>query len=247
MYKRTQFIVPDKKYPYSKITDTTPHKEIKAYDKGIQFIDFPQYRIDRNTFRFEVSSKQSKNIRKYGINSIYDLLLPKTYNILIQELIKEWDFVLVANNTDVFRHLKSEDVQFINNATSEDFWKELDRVKFARFKDKYYAILGSENNIHFKIKIQMIDKLFSYQNVTVSTNETIINIEKVDFAENSPDRINLENVTPPEDIEISSVIGLDSSSQKISTNYLSPVRLKYVLQRNHFVLQNWSRFIQVLC
>ena len=44
-------------YSTNKISDTTKYKEIKAYGKGAQFLNFPQYYIHPDTFRFEVRSK----------------------------------------------------------------------------------------------------------------------------------------------------------------------------------------------
>ena len=84
-YKKTTFN--NSQFPYFKKTNATAYKQIKAYAKGLQFADFPHYGIDANTFRFEVKSKQAKNIKKYGIRTALDLLKPETYQRLSQELI----------------------------------------------------------------------------------------------------------------------------------------------------------------
>ena len=60
-YKKTPFKGGD--FPYFKKTDATSYKQIKAYAKGLQFLEFPEYGINPNTFRFEVKSKQAKNIQ----------------------------------------------------------------------------------------------------------------------------------------------------------------------------------------
>ena len=72
-YKKTPFTIPDTKKPYFKKTDATNYKQIKAYAKGLQFLDYPQYGIHPNTLRFEVKSKQAKNIKKYGIENAQDV------------------------------------------------------------------------------------------------------------------------------------------------------------------------------
>lgn len=43
-YKKTPFTIPDTKKPYFKKTDATNYKQIKAYAKGLQFLDYPQLR-----------------------------------------------------------------------------------------------------------------------------------------------------------------------------------------------------------
>ena len=63
-YKKTPFIIPEPKNVFSKRTDNTKYKQLKAYAKGLQFADVPECGIDINTFRFEVKSKQGKNIKK---------------------------------------------------------------------------------------------------------------------------------------------------------------------------------------
>lgn len=88
-YKKTPFKVGN--FPYFKKTNATAYKKIKAYAKGLQFADFPQYQINLNTFRFEVKSKQAKNIRNYGIITANDILNPETYQRLMQQLINEWE------------------------------------------------------------------------------------------------------------------------------------------------------------
>lgn len=197
--KRTLFVVPNPKTPYSKISDTTKYKQIKAYAKGLQFADVPEYGINQNTFRFEVKSKQSKNIRKYGINTVADLLNLETYNRLGQILLDEWGQILVINsepNLDELHTLRNDEVQFIQNAKTFDFWAEMYSVKFSREKEKYYNLLGIKNNLHTLIKKQIIDKLFNFQNVTNSTQRNPINREKLQNTQNTPTLINLENVTP---------------------------------------------------
>jgi hypothetical protein len=134
-HKRTPFIVPDTSKPYFKITDATKYKQIKAYAKGLQFIDKPEYGIDPNTFRFEVKSKQSKCIAKSGINTIKDLFNDKVYEELYQSILDEWENVLVLNDC-------RQDTQYLKTAVQQEYWKRImndkHRIKFIREKEKYY-------------------------------------------------------------------------------------------------------------
>lgn len=118
-YKKTPFKAGA--FPYFKKTDATSYKQIKAYAKGLQFLEFPQYGINPNTFRFEVKSKQAKNIEKYGIENADDLTKLNIYKTLSQTLLNEWENVLLINQTPDFSNLKSDDVQFIQSANKIDF------------------------------------------------------------------------------------------------------------------------------
>lgn len=231
-YKKTAFVVPNPKTPYFKITDATKHKQIKAYAKGLQFVEHPQYGVNRNTFRFEVKSKQTRNICKYGINTVSDLMEIEKYQRLGQELLNEWDSVLILNLEPDLRALRSDEVEYIQTANKVDFWVEMYRVKFARNKEKYYKILQGKNNLHTQIKRQIIDKLIYFQNVTFSTQRKPINIEKDQNSKDHPKEINVENVTPQQNNRLCLVTGLDISMQKKGSKYLGSVGLKWY-QENH--------------
>ena len=229
-YKKTPFTIPDTKKPYFKKTDATNYKQIKAYAKGLQFLDVPQYGINPNTFRFEVKSKQAKNICKYGINTATDLLNLESYNRLGQILLDEWEQVLLINlglKSNELNALKRDEVLFVKNVKSIDFWSGLYRVKFARSKDKYHTILGKKNNLHHLIKLQIIDKLFDLQNVTNSTQKTTINRGILKNDKTTSQLINLENVTDLQNNKVCLVTNLDISMQKKGSKFLCVKGLKY--------------------
>lgn len=229
-YKKTPFTIPDTKKPYFKKTDATNYKQIKAYGKGLQFLDVPQYGINPNTFRFEVKSKQAKNICKYGINTATDLLNLESYNRLGQILLDEWEQVLLINlglKSNELNALKRDEVLFVKNVKSIDFWSGLYRVKFARSKDKYHTILGKKNNLHHLIKLQIIDKLFDLQNVTNSTQKTTINRGILKNDKTTSQLINLENVTDLQNNKVCLVTNLDISMQKKGSKFLCVKGLKY--------------------
>ncbi len=228
-YKKTTFN--NSQFPYFKKTNATAYKQIKAYAKGLQFADSPQFRINLNTFRFEVKSKQAKNIKTYGIRTALDLLKPETYKRLSQELIDEWEQCLLTNQTDDFSDLNNDDIQFIRNAGKFDFWEDLKvnfhRDKFVRTKAKYYEVLTSKNNLHHQIKLQIIDKLFSFHNVANSTQRTPINTGKVIFEDTAQNRINLEYATKHKNINVCRVTNIDISMQKKGSKFLCISGLKY--------------------
>ena len=234
-YKKTPFTIPDTKKPYFKKTDATNYKQIKAYGKGLQFLDVPQYGINPNTFRFEVKSKQAKNICKYGINTATDLLNLDNYNRLGQVLLDEWEQVLLINlglKSNELNALKRDEVLFVKNVKSIDFWSGLYRVKFARSKDKYHTILGKKNNLHHLIKLQIIDKLFDLQNVTNSTQKTTINRGILKNDKTTSQLINLENVTDLQNNKVCLVTNLDISMQKKGSKFLSFSGLKFYYETN---------------
>lgn len=218
-------------FPYFKKTEATSYKQIKAYAKGLQFLEFPHYKIDPNTFRFEVKSKQAKNITKYAIRTADDLIKTNTYKTLNQTLLDEWENVLIINQNPNLSHLKTTEIEFIQRANKIDFWKDLidpkNRNKFSRYKEKYYRILASENNLHHLIKLQIIDKLISFQSGANSTQENSITSEEIKTDQTDPNRINLEFAPLPINNSNCLVTGLDISMQKKGSKYLCYSGLKY--------------------
>ena len=194
LYKRTPFKFDG--FPYYKKTDATSYKQIKAYAKGLhcqEVLKVPE--IDINTFRFEVKSKQAKSIKTFGIYSAKDLQNINAYSRLIQVLADEWDNILIVNSEPNLEGLTPAEVGCLESGKSVDFWTGMYRVKFARFKEKYHSILGAKNNLHLQIKTKIIDKLFSFQNVTNSTQGNPINRGNLGKLKKASPLINLENVT----------------------------------------------------
>ena len=89
-----------------KLAGNEAYKQIKAYDKGVQF---PQQ--CENTFRFEVRSRQAKFIHSLGLFTLQDLTNISNYEVLITSLLKEWDNVLL------FDLSKDIDTKFINTCS----------------------------------------------------------------------------------------------------------------------------------
>lgn len=231
MHKKTPFNVGN--YPYFKISNATNFKLIKAYAKGLQFVDFPNYGIDINTFRFEVKSKQAKLIRKYGIYTADDLLKLETYQKLMQGIMDEWDSILLVNltpNLSELKDLKKDEIQFVRNAKTVKFWDNLKDEKhrntFNRNKAKYYNLLQGKNNLHTEIKRLIIDKLFQFSKCAYSTQRTRINKGKL---QNDKDTVSLLNLEYAH-FNKCMVTDLDISMQRKGSKYLCSVGLKFYLE-----------------
>jgi hypothetical protein len=239
-YKKTPFNTGA--FPYYKKTDATSYKQIKAYAKGLQFLEYPQYGINQNTFRFEVKSKQAKNIKKYGITTAVDLLEPNTYKQLGQTLLNEWENVLLTNQTPDFSNLKPDEVKFIQSANKSDFWEDLKTQKhrntFQYKKTKYYKILQRKNNLHTKIKGQIIDKIIQLSECANSTQPTATNRGKLHNQKTHSTLINLENAQTTNSNRVCLVTGLNISMQRKGSKYLCLGGLKYYREFESEIYQN---------
>ena len=179
--KKTPFKIYNLEHPYYRRTDKkdTEFKIIKTYAKGLQFQDKPQFRININTFRFEVKTKKHRKIKSLGITTAKDLLNIAKYPRLAEEVINEWQNVLLINLTPDLTILKRNKVQFIKQSVKFDFWEDLITNKsqntFSNNKKKYYNILKGKNNLHHLIKLQIIDKIYQLLNCANSLQETSIN------------------------------------------------------------------------
>lgn len=176
-HKKTNFHKKLKYLPYYLITDSTAHKQIKVYAKGLQCHEkLNAFEVGKNTLRIEVKSKQSKYINKLDIYTAKDLLNLRKYDRLMDEVLKEWDSILLLNLNPDFDNRKKDEVEFIQNANKKSYWQDLlaenvNRNKFGRHKAKYYKILKGENNLHQQIKNKIIDKIEQFKSDANSTIE----------------------------------------------------------------------------
>lgn len=176
-HKKTNFHKKLKYLPYYLITDSTAHKQIKVYAKGLQCHEkLNAFEVGKNTLRIEVKSKQSKYINKLDIYTAKDLLNLRKYDRLMDEVLKEWDSILLLNLNPDFDNMKKDEVEFIQNANKKSYWQDLlaenvNRNKFGRHKAKYYKILKGENNLHQQIKNKIIDKIEQFKSDANSTIE----------------------------------------------------------------------------
>lgn len=177
-YKKTPFVFGNTIQTY-KITDATPYKQVKAYDKGIQFTDYPEYGINRNTFRFEVKSKQAKNIRKLGICSLSDLFRDEVYGKLGESLLSEWEHILIINTEPDLTGLDPKITKYLSEAKEIEFWitkmQHSYRNCYAREITKYYHKSQKGNNLHHKLKVLILDKVFNLLSGANSTQRIPMN------------------------------------------------------------------------
>ncbi|GGE92282.1 hypothetical protein GCM10010984_07420 [Chishuiella changwenlii] len=175
LYKRSKFSIKYDDIETFKISEATKYKEIKAYLKGLQFLDYPAYNIDKNTLRFEVRSKESKKIKSLGIYSIYDLLKIEIYEMLFKELLSEWDLVLLVNLQIDKSQIKEKDIAFLDDCNSLEYWEDLMNSKHRNTylinKKKYFKILLIKNNFHTEIKAKMTEKINIFFNVQIPHRE----------------------------------------------------------------------------
>jgi hypothetical protein len=231
--KKTLFVNKNPNQKYFKISNSTQYKEIKAYAKGLQFLELPQYGIDKNVFRFEVRTKQSRNIKTFGIHTVADLLKLEVYNALFQSLINEWENVLIIN------------LVLKNKVNTTEFWDDIfvhkDRNKFYKTKQKYYQNIEMKNNLHHLIKCKIIDKITSLQKGANSTQKIPINKGKLLNEKNPPNRIKYENAPFQFKDEVKNrlciVTGLDISMQKKGSKFLSTTGLKYYIENDPIIYQ----------
>jgi hypothetical protein len=147
-HEKRQFTRPTTHFSF-KLAGNEAYKQIKAYDKGVQF---PQQ--CENTFRFEVRSRQSKFINSLGLFTLQDFTNISNYDVLITSLLKEWDNVLL------FDLSKDIDTKFFNTNFWEDILKNGSRNKFNNQKKLYYKKLGTDN-LHDNIK-KIIERRTKY-------------------------------------------------------------------------------------
>lgn len=138
-HEKRQFTRPTTNFGF-KLAGNEAYKQVKAYDKSVQF---PQQ--CKNTFRFEVRSKEAKFIQSLGLFTLQDLINISNYDVLIASLLKEWDSVLL------FDLSKNIETKFINSSFWEDILKNGSRNKFNNQKKLYHKKLG-KNNLHSKIR-----------------------------------------------------------------------------------------------
>lgn len=147
-HEKRQFVRTTTYFDY-KQAGNEAYKQIKAYDKSVQFPHECE-----NTFRFEVRTRQAKFINSLGLFTLQDLTNIENYNVLIASLLKEWDNVLLFDLT------KDIDTKFFNTNFWEDILKNGSRNKFNNQKKLYYKKLGTDN-LHSNIK-KIIERRTKY-------------------------------------------------------------------------------------
>ena len=135
------------------------YKQIKFYAKGLQF---PKY-ADINTFRYEVKSKRSNYIKSLNIKTYADLLQFETYNRFAENLIKEFNEILIIDADNTMQNLNDKEKEKLEKYLNPITWNKYlqgSRNSFTKHKKKYFELLDkTENNIHTNLKIIIQNKL----------------------------------------------------------------------------------------
>ena len=177
-----------------------------------------------------MKSKKSLNIKKYGINDVTDLLKNEIYQRLGQELLNEWDNVLLTTVNPDFSTLNSDKVQYIKLANKPGFWngfKGADRNKFSNEKRKYYDLLKGKNNLHTQIKGQFVDKILSLSECANLPQRTPIKTTIPVFMETPLKEINGQSAPSQQLYRVCLVTGLSISMQKKGSEFICSAGLKY--------------------
>lgn len=248
--KKTPFMVYDSKIPHYRRTEKkdSEYKIIKTYAKGLQCHERQQYQVDINTFRFEVKTKKHRKIKSLGITTAKDLLNIAKYPRLAEEVINEWQNVLLINLTPDLATLRRDEVRFIKQSVKFDFWNDLITKKHRNTvrnnKNKYYNILKGKNNLHHLIKLQIIDKIYQLLNCANSPQETPINKGILKTKETALNTINGENAQLEQTNRQCLVTGLRIDMQKKNSVYLSNTGLLWYYKNDiKTFLQLQNRFL----
>ncbi len=187
-YKDTDFQYSKKSLKYSRECKANFYKVLKAYAKGLHKFEGRTY-ADPNTIRIEVKSKETKYFKPFGIYTLADLLKPETYLTLSDELIKEWDNVLILE-----KGLKGKEKK-LDKFLDGDFWDDClneYRNKFAAEKKKYSKIVNRyPENIHSEIKNKLKSKLDSFAK-ELKSSAISTGIEKAEVVQ-FPESIKMES------------------------------------------------------
>lgn len=214
------------------------YKIIKAYDKGVQLFDGITY-AEKNTFRFEIKSNESKYIRALNIKTLEDLLKAEVYNKFGTELIKEWDNVLLLDRITNFDNDKRAK-KYIN----VDFWERQllnNRNAFGKHRNTYLSLLSEyPYNVHSTIKnllqkkVVELSKRGAYSTLLEKTKRTTLEQPQKTKRVHIPPYVLLESAPTSKQCQITT---LNIGMQKESI-LLSHTGLKYYYDNNRKVFDS---------
>lgn len=139
-------------------------KILKFYCKGIQY---PQY-AQEDTLRFEVKSKKSSRIKKMGIHHLGDLLSPKVYLNMKNDLTTELEKILILDSETNLTNLTVRDQKKLLSYLLNHKWFnaiQKSRNNFSDMKKRYFQLLDKSGyNVHkdlIKIVSKKLDEIFN--------------------------------------------------------------------------------------
>ena len=228
---RTDTGLPFSKKSYSVKPDGTAneYKIIKAYAKGIQF---PLY-TDINTFRFEVKSKKSRFINSFGIISLNDLLDVNVYFSLKENLIIEFNDVLIFDCETNFSSLNLKEQNKIIRFNNHLHWFKIrgsnNRNSFSKNKIEYNRLINKiPNNLKSQLVKIIFDKLELLKKGAISPPQNKSKKGAISPLYNRG--ICTQNKTIIVEVKnhLCKVTGLSLSNEKIGAKYILTTTLKII-------------------
>lgn len=160
------------KADFSLITDSTNHKQIKAYAKGLDAIErLKTDEVHPNTFRFEIKSKE----RKFLNLTALDLLNSRVYDDFQKRIVSDLNFTLFVGNPKTKKGLTIKEKSELKELSNPDNWREYlqdkNRDKFNYQRKKYERIVAKIPTIKTEIKEQIEAKFNQWKNSAFSTKK----------------------------------------------------------------------------
>lgn len=160
------------KADYSLITDSTAHKQVKVYAKGIDAIErLKTDEVNPNTFRFEIKTKE----RKFLNLTALDLLNSRVYDDFEKRIISDLNFTLFVSKPQTKKGLSIKEKRELKELSNPDNWREYlqdkNRDKFNYQRKKYELITAKIPTIKTEIKELIEAKFNEWKNSANSTKK----------------------------------------------------------------------------
>lgn len=196
----------------------------KLYCKGFQY---PEY-CNKNTMRFEMGSKESKNIRKHGIKNIGDLLKIKVYHNLKEQLNKNTIHVLIIDQYPNFKLLSKRDKNQLIKYSNSTFWYDaLQQKRSATFNEKKESYTNLLDKSGFNINTEFQNRIKEKSEILLPENRK--DSTPFEKGENRKDStLDKGRILTVSNSRICPVTGENISMQKQTSFLLSNTGLKYL-------------------
>lgn len=162
-WKRKPFV--RNKAKYSLITNSTAHKQIKAYAKGIDDIDrIKSGEIHHNTFRWEIKSKEQKFLKLTANH----LLKISVYEDFQNRLLSDLSLSLFVGEIDDLGILSKIEINQLTEMSKPESWQnylnDKNRDKFNYQRKKYEMICSKIRTIKAEIEELIRTKFNEWEN-----------------------------------------------------------------------------------
>src|SRR5690606_32430847 len=157
------------KADFSLITDSTAHKQIKAYAKGLDSIErLKTDEVNPNTFRFEIKTKE----RKFLNLTALDLLNSRVYDDFQKRILTDFNLTLFISKPQTKKGLTIKEKRDLKELSNPDNWREYlqdkNRDKFNYQRKKYERIMAKIPNVKAEIK-HIIEAKFNQWKISANS------------------------------------------------------------------------------